>query len=99
MMTILHVDDFQVYDLVRGSGNMDLTWLSKEYEVRQTSASGLRIRNSISTDPYQRVMLANATSFTGQRSIYYPIGQFLTDNTRITIGQKLVDYAPNGVAI
>lgn len=98
-MAILHIDDFGVYDEVRGSGNMDLTWLSRAYEVRQSAVTGLRIKESAASDPYVRNVLANGQALTGNRSVYLPLGPYLFDNPSLTICQKLVDYTPNGTAI
>lgn len=98
-MTILHIDDFEAYDVVRSTGSIDLEWITKRYEIRQTSTSNLRLMMSITDDPYRRPVLANGAAVSGQRSVYLPLGQYLMDHERITIGQKLVDYVPNGVAI
>ncbi len=98
-MTILHIDDFEAYDVVRSSGSIDLEWISKQYVISQTQTTGLRLALSTTTDPYQRPVLKNVSTFTGRRSVYLPLGQLLMNHQRLTIGQKLVDYVPNGAAI
>lgn len=98
-MTILHMDDFSVYDTVRTSGSIDLTWLTRYYDVRQTTTNNLRYQDSITSEPYRRPVLKTTAATTGQRSVYLPLGQFLMEHDTITIGQKLVDFSPSSVAI
>lgn len=98
-MAILHFDDFGIYDEVRASGNMDLQWLSKSYEIRQTTESNLRIYQSVADVPYRRNILGTGSATIGQRSVYAPLGEYLVDHTRVGICQKIVDYTPNGNAI
>lgn len=98
-MKILYLDDFKIYDQVRTSGAMSLQWLEKEYEVRQTTTSNLRLKQSTATDPYQRLVLANGASASGQRSIYLPLGKYLLESNVLTISQKLVDFTPSNVSI
>lgn len=98
-MNILFMDDFEVYDIVRTSGEMDITWLEKQYVIHQTSAANLRVTNSVATEPYQRVVLANTAATSTRRNIYLPLGDYLRDHTTVTISHKLVDLVPNGAHI
>lgn len=98
-MNILFMDDFKVYDTVRTSGAMDLTWIEKQYEVRQATNNNLRITNSVAKEPYERIVLANAAAMNTRRSVYLPLGEYLQERTVVTVSQKLVDFAPNGANI
>ena len=91
-----HLDNFEVYDTVRTTGNMDLTWLSKQYQVLPVATpTNLRIQEWSGG----RIGLGTVAATNGVRSIYLPVSSYLSEDvTTINVTQRLLDYAPNGVA-
>lgn len=91
-----HLDNFSVYDIARSTGNIDLTWLTKKYQVYPAGdASGLRYQ----TWSGGRLGMGVVAAYTGTRSVYLPLGSYLSKAPRIGITQRLLDYQPNGTPI
>lgn len=90
------MDNFEIYDTVKDSGSIDPRWLEGSYIIRDsTDLNGVvigRWRN--------RVGLGSLTSLEGQRSVYAPLGPYIsTDRPSININQKLINFTPSGACI
>lgn len=90
-----HLDNFQSYDVIRASGAMDTTWLSRRYDVRQSTSSNL----AIGAWSRGRTGLGTLANTVGQRSVYMNVGGMFENDTKLNISQKLLDFQPSSASI
>lgn len=86
-----HLDNFEIYDTVRTSGNIDPQWLNRVFSLKQTTVDNLVITQW--DGGTGRVGLGTRVATTGQRSVYLPVGQYITEaRNKINVSQKLLDF-------
>lgn len=90
------MDNFEIYDEVKTTGSMDPQWFEGPYTVRGTlGTEGLLIGRW-----ENRVALGANVPTVGQRSVYAPLGSYITpDRPSININQKLLNFTPGDACV